>query len=186
VLDNYDSFTWNLVQGLEAEGARCVVHRSDRITLEEVAGLAPARVVLSPGPFGPDRTGICADVVRHFAATIPILGVCLGMQVIAAVAGAEVRPCGRPVHGKTAQIFHAGEGVMRGLPSPFLAARYHSLQVVPESLPECLHVTAHSEDGVIMACRLSGTLAEGVLFHPESFLTEHAPQIFRNFLGHDG
>jgi anthranilate/para-aminobenzoate synthase component II len=107
------------------------------------------------------------------------------MQVIAAVAGAQVHPSGHPVHGKAGRIFHDGEGVLRGLPSPFLAARYHSLHVVPEPLPESVHVAAWSEDGTIMGCRLAGTLAEGVLFHPESFLTEHAPQLFRNFLRYD-
>jgi anthranilate synthase component 2/para-aminobenzoate synthetase component 2 len=182
ILDNYDSFTWNLVQALEAEGARCVVRRSDSITLDEVEALAPARIVLSPGPFGPDRTGICPDVVRRFAATTPILGVCLGMQVIAAVAGARVAPSGMPVHGKTSEIHHEGAGVLRGLPSPFPGARYHSLQVVRESVPGGLEITARTPDGVIMGCRLRDTLAEGVLFHPESFLSSHSELLFRNFL----
>lgn len=182
VLDNYDSFTWNLVQALEAEGARCIVRRSDAMTVEEVEAMAPARIVLSPGPCGPEQTGICADVVRRFAPSIPILGVCLGMQVIAAVAGAMVQPSGRPVHGKVAEILHDGTGALRGLPSPFRGARYHSLCVVEDSVPEALEVTARTADGMIMACRLRGTRAEGVLFHPESFLTEGAHQFFRNFL----
>lgn len=182
VLDNYDSFTWNLVQALEAEGARCEVRRSDAISLDEIRALAPARIVLSPGPFGPERTGICSEVVRELSSEIPVLGVCLGMQVIAAVAGARVAPSGHPVHGKTAAVFHDGVGVLAGLPNPFLGARYHSLHVVPESVPDGLEVTARTADGVIMACRMRGTRAEGVLFHPESFLTEASPLLFRNFL----
>lgn len=184
VLDNYDSFTWNLVQGLEAAGAHCEVRRSDRIGLDEIRALRPARILLSPGPFGPQRAGVCGAVVRELAGEIPVLGVCLGMQVIAAVAGARVEPSGRPVHGKASPVFHHGAGVLAGIPSPFLAARYHSLHVVPYDLPLRLEVTAATEDGVIMAVRLRNTLAEGVLFHPESFLTEGADILFRNFLRH--
>lgn len=182
ILDNYDSFTWNLVQAVEALGAACVVRRSDRIALDEVVALAPRRIILSPGPFGPERTGICPEVVTRLADRVPILGVCLGMQVIATVAGAVVRPSGRPVHGKASPVCHTAQGVLRGLPSPFLAARYHSLHVDPVSVPPSLEITACTPDGVIMACRLRGTHAEGVLFHPESFLTEHGPSLLRNFL----
>src|SRR5690348_17084479 len=182
ILDNYDSFTWNLVQAVEALGARCEVRRSDRIVVEEVEAMAPRRIILSPGPFGPERTGICADVVRRFAECVPVLGVCLGMQVIATVGGARVRPSGRPVHGKASPVCHEGHGVLHGLPSPFLGARYHSLQVDPASVPEALEVTAWTQEGIIMGCRLRGTQAEGVLFHPESFLTEHGTQLLRNFL----
>jgi len=182
ILDNYDSFTWNLVQAVEALGARCVVRRSDRITLEEVEALAPRRIILSPGPFGPERTGICADVVRRMAGHIPLLGVCLGMQVIATVGGAVVRPSGQPVHGKASPVCHSQHGVLRGLPSPFFGARYHSLQVDPATIPGALEVTAWTGEGIIMGCRLRGTQAEGVLFHPESFLTEHGPKLLGNFL----
>lgn len=182
ILDNYDSFTWNLVEGLEAAGARCSVHRSDRIGLEQVIALAPDGIVLSPGPFGPAETGICAAVIHRFGASLPILGVCLGMQVIATAAGAAVAPSGRPVHGKSSRISHQGAGVLRGLPTPFDGARYHSLIVVPESVPENLEVTAWTGDGTIMACRLRGTRVEGVLFHPESFLTGPGPALFTNFL----
>ncbi|MBZ5578478.1 MAG: aminodeoxychorismate/anthranilate synthase component II [Acidobacteriia bacterium] len=182
ILDNYDSFTWNLVQAVEGLGARCIVRRSDRIDLEETAALAPRRVILSPGPYGPERTGICAGVVRRFASRIPMLGVCLGMQVIATVAGAAVAPSGHPVHGKASPVCHAGQGVLRDLPSPFWGARYHSLQVEPRSVPPALEVTAWTADGIIMGCRLRGTRAEGVLFHPESFLTEHGGALLRNFL----
>lgn len=183
LLDNYDSFTWNLVQALEALGAECVVRRSDRIGLEEVRALRPDRVVLSPGPFGPERTGVCADVVRALGDRIPILGVCLGMQVIASVAGAVISPSGRPVHGKAAPVFHHAEGVFAGLPNPLSGARYHSLQVDGGSVPASLEVTAWTADGVVMGCRWKGTRAEGVLFHPESFLTEQGPALLRNFLG---
>ncbi len=182
ILDNYDSFTWNLVHALGSLGAKCEVLRSDRIGLDEALTLKPDRIILSPGPFGPERTGICAQVVRDLAERVPILGVCLGMQVIATVAGARVVPSGRPVHGKAHAVFHDGSGVLSGLPNPFQAARYHSLHVDPESVPERLEINARTADGVIMACRIRGTLAEGVLFHPESFLTEWGPRMLGNFL----
>jgi anthranilate synthase/aminodeoxychorismate synthase-like glutamine amidotransferase len=182
VLDNYDSFTWNLVHGLEAAGARCAVHRSDRIDLSQVEAFGADGIVLSPGPFGPDQTGICSDVVREFGRRVPILGVCLGMQVIATTAGATVAPSGRPVHGKASRIFHYCVGVLRGLPSPFLGARYHSLVVDPASVPEQLEVTAWADDGTIMGCHMRGSRVEGVLFHPESFMTEAGAAIFANFL----
>lgn len=182
VLDNYDSFTWNLVQAFEAGGARCAVHRSDRIDLAGIAELAPERIVLSPGPLGPRQAGVCGEVVERLGRTVPILGVCLGMQVIATVAGAEVAPSGRPVHGKTSSVTHDGKGVLRGVPSPFRAARYHSLAVIPSTIPPALEVSAWTEDGTVMGCRMKDTLAEGVLFHPESFLTEHGAAILMNFL----
>jgi anthranilate synthase/aminodeoxychorismate synthase-like glutamine amidotransferase len=182
VLDNYDSFTWNLVQAIEASGAQCLVHRSDRIGLEEIEDVEPDRIVLSPGPFGPDKAGVCGDVIRRFMKRVPILGVCLGMQVIATVAGAAVVPSGRPVHGRTSAVTHDGRGVLRGLPNPFRAARYHSLVVLPSSVPPCLELTAWTEDGIIMGCRMRGQCVDGVLFHPESFLTECGPDLILNFL----
>ncbi len=182
VLDNYDSFTWNLVDGLESAGGVCLVRRSDRITLDEVAALAPDRIVLSPGPFGPCQAGICPEVVRAFASRIPILGVCLGMQVIAKSMGAAVHPSGRPVHGKASLIRHDGRGLLHGLPNPFRAGRYHSLIVDPPAAAPDFEPTAWTEDGQLMGCRLRGLPVEGVLFHPESFLTEQGARIFRNFL----
>ncbi len=182
VLDNYDSFTWNLVQALEAAGGSCLVHRSDRISLAEVKELAPDRIVISPGPFGPDQTGLCPQVVKSFSGRVPILGVCLGMQVIAKVMGADVRPSGLPVHGKASQIRHDDKGLLHGLPNPFLGGRYHSLVVDPSSVCAELEISARSEDGHIMGCRIRDRAVEGVLFHPESFLTEHGARIFENFL----
>ncbi len=182
VLDNYDSFTGNIVHILEDLGSHCEVHRSDKIGLDRIAALQPDRIVLSPGPFGPEKAGVCNEAVLAFSRDVPVLGVCLGMQVIASVAGASVRPSGCPVHGKTSPVFHAGNGIFAGLPSPFLAARYHSLHVVPESVPEELEITARTADGVIMACRMKGARVDGVLFHPESFLTEHGRLLFDNFL----
>lgn len=182
VLDNCDSFTWNLVHGLEVAGATCLVHRSDAITLAEVDVLRPDRIVLSPGPFGPARTGVCRDVLREYQQRVPILGICLGMQVIAVAAGAEVSPSGRPMHGKQDLIWHDDTGFLRGLPNPFPAARYHSLVVVPSSIPSDLTISAWSSDGVVLGCRSSSGTVEGMMFHPESFLTESGPRIFSNFL----
>jgi anthranilate synthase/aminodeoxychorismate synthase-like glutamine amidotransferase len=184
VLDNYDSFTWNLVQALESAAAdtTCLVYRSDRVTLSDVAALATDRIILSPGPFGPGQAGICPEVVEAFAGRIPILGVCLGMQVIAAAAGAKVVPSGRPMHGKASPIHHDDRGLLHGLPNPFTAGRYHSLVIDPDSIPPGLEISASSGTGEIMGCRLRGFPVEGVLFHPESFLTEHGARIFTNFL----
>jgi anthranilate synthase/aminodeoxychorismate synthase-like glutamine amidotransferase len=182
VLDNYDSFTWNLVQALEAAGGRCQVHRSDRLRLSEVEAIAPQGIVLSPGPFGPRQSGICPEVVRTFAGRVPILGVCLGMQVIATVLGADVRPSGQPVHGKASAITHDNRGVLHGLPNPFAGARYHSLIVDPAGASPDFEASAWTAEGTIMGCRMRGRPLEGVLFHPESFLTEHGGRVFENFL----
>jgi len=182
VLDNYDSFTWNLVQALESAGGRCVVHRSDRISVAEVKEIRPQWIVLSPGPFGPDEAGVCADVVKHFSSQVPILGVCLGMQVIAKTMGARVRASGRPVHGKASKIRHDNRGLLSGLPNPFLGGRYHSLIVDPPAVSSDLEVSAWSEDGYVMGCRMRGRPVEGLLFHPESFLTQNGGRIFDNFI----
>jgi anthranilate synthase/aminodeoxychorismate synthase-like glutamine amidotransferase len=157
VLDNYDSFTWNLVQTLEALSATCLVRRSDRIDVKGVAALRPDRIVLSPGPFGPERTGVCPDVVRALSPEAPILGVCLGMQVIAAVAGAAVGPSGRPVHGKASPVTHDGQGVFAGLPSPFLAARYPRL--VPGRMRH--HGGLGSPGGVLRVRRQGRGISQG-------------------------
>lgn len=182
VLDNYDSFTWNLVQSIESQGATCVVVRSDAIELEEILRLDLDRIVLSPGPFGPERSGICPEVVRRVSPAVPTLGVCLGMQVIAVSAGASVVPSGRPVHGKSRRVTHDGRGVLRGLPSPFDAGLYHSLIVDPGTVPEQLLITARDEDGTIMGCRIQGRPVHGLLFHPESFLTPLGDRILKTFL----
>jgi anthranilate synthase/aminodeoxychorismate synthase-like glutamine amidotransferase len=182
VLDNYDSFTWNLVHALEAAGGHCIVHRSDSITLPEIEALGPQRIVLSPGPFGPNQTGICREVVTAFRGRVPILGVCLGMQVIAELMGAQIHPSGRPVHGKTSKIVHDHQGLLRGLPSPFLGGRYHSLEVIPPGDSTDFEASAWTEDGQVMGCRMRRYAVEGVLFHPESFLTERGDLVFKNFL----
>jgi anthranilate synthase/aminodeoxychorismate synthase-like glutamine amidotransferase len=185
VLDNYDSFTWNLVQALEGLGARCAVHRSDAIGLDQIADLAPDRIVLSPGPLGPEETGVCRAVVRNRPGGAPILGVCLGMQVMADVAGAGVARAAAPVHGKTSRVTHDGRGVFAGLPSPLTVARYHSLAVDPASLPADWEPTAWIEgrlDATLMGCRHRTLALEGVQFHPESFLTEHGKEMLANFL----
>ncbi len=182
ILDNYDSFTWNLVDALESAGGTCLVHRSDRIHLSEVEALQPERIVISPGPFGPDQTGICQEVVQELGGRIPIFGVCLGMQVIAQTAGAVIRPSGHPVHGKASRIHHDNKGWLRGLPNPFWGGRYHSLTVDPMSVRAPLEVSAWTDDGQIMGCRIPGRAIEGVLFHPESFLTERGGRLFENFL----
>ncbi len=183
VLDNYDSFTWNLVQMMAAQGAECTVRRSDAVTLDEVASLHPDRIVLSPGPFGPERTGVCREVVDGLSADVPTLGVCLGMQVIAVAAGARVSLAGAPVHGKQCTVRHQGTGVLRGLPSPLQVGLYHSLIVDPASVDDGLEITATSDGGdIIMGCRMVERQAEGVLFHPESFLTEGGDRVLSNFL----
>jgi len=184
ILDNYDSFTWNLVQLLQAQGAECDVQRSDALTVEEALAGEPDRVVISPGPFGPESTGICRALVRQAPPTLPILGVCLGMQVIAVVAGAKVRASGRPVHGKQRQVDHEGSGILHGLPTPLHVGLYHSLIVDPETVPPDLVITARERGpGTIMGCSLPGRPVHGVLFHPESFLTECGDRLIANFLG---
>jgi len=182
MLDNYDSFTYNLVQYLGELNAEVRVVRNDMITLEEVAEIAPGRIVISPGPCSPNEAGISVPLIREFAGKIPILGVCLGHQAIGQAFGGEVVHAGRVVHGKTSTISHTGRGVFRGLPSPFIATRYHSLAIRRATLPTCLEVTAESEDGEIMGVRHRSLAVEGVQFHPESFLTEHGHALLRNFL----
>ncbi|MGH3089997.1 MAG: anthranilate synthase component II [Rubrobacteraceae bacterium] len=181
VIDNYDSFTYNLVQYLGELGAEVVVRRNDEITADEVLELHPDRIVVSPGPCTPNEAGVSVEVVEKLSGVTPILGVCLGHQSIGQAFGAEIAR-GEPVHGKTAKIHHDGEGVYRGLEQDFEATRYHSLVIEPESLPECLVVTSRTDDGTIMGVRHRELPVEGVQFHPESIMTRSGHDLLRNFL----
>jgi anthranilate synthase/aminodeoxychorismate synthase-like glutamine amidotransferase len=182
LIDNYDSFTYNLYQYLSELGAEVQVVRNDVITLAEVESMAPERIVISPGPGTPRDAGISVELIRRFAGRVPILGVCLGHQCIGEAFGGVVAGAGEIKHGKTSIIKHQGKGVLRGLPNPFEAIRYHSLAIQREGFPECLEVTAESESGVIMAVRHRQLAVEGVQFHPESILTPVGHDILRNFL----
>jgi anthranilate synthase component II len=183
VIDNYDSFTYNLVQYLGELGAEVRVMRNDVVTLDEIAQARPERIVISPGPGRPEHAGVTMDVIRRFGQTTPILGVCLGHQAIGAVFGGEVVRAGVPMHGKTSTIEHDGRGVFTGIPGPFLASRYHSLIVAEEGLPAELEVTARTrEDASIMGLRHRTWPVHGVQFHPESILTGEGHRILRNFL----
>ena len=182
MIDNYDSFTYNLVQYLGELGEEVKVLRNDEITLEGIERLAPARIVISPGPCTPDEAGISVPLVRHFAGKVPILGVCLGHQSIGQALGGRIVHARQLMHGKTSAIYHDGRGVFRGLPDAFTATRYHSLAIERASLPGCLEVSAWSGDGEIMGVRHRELAVEGVQFHPESILTEHGHQLLKNFL----
>ncbi|MHB1413992.1 MAG: anthranilate synthase component II [Chloroflexota bacterium] len=182
LIDNYDSFTYNLYQYLCELGAETVVRRNDALTVAEVEALAPERVVVSPGPGTPDQAGISADVVRLVGQHTPILGICLGHQCIGQAFGGRVVRAGELVHGKTSAIYHEGAGVLRDLPSPFAAARYHSLIVERATLPACLEVTAQTATGLIMGLRHRQLPIQGVQFHPESILTTVGKDLLRNFL----
>ncbi len=186
VLDNYDSFTYNLVQYLGELGATLAVHRNDRISLADVERLGPDGIVISPGPGDPDDAGVSNAVIRAFAGRVPILGVCLGHQCIGEVFGGVVARASEPVHGKTSWIHHDGRGVFAAVPSPFEATRYHSLIVRREGLPECLEVSAWTEEGLIMGLRHRTATVEGVQFHPESILTSVGKALLRNFLATGG
>ena len=182
MIDNYDSFTYNLVQYLGELGAEVQVYRNDALTLEQIAAWKPERIVISPGPCTPSEAGICVPMIRRFAGAIPILGVCLGHQAIGQAFGGKVVRAGRVMHGKLSEIAHRGEGVFAGLRSPFSATRYHSLVVERASLPSCLEVTAESDDGEIMGLRHRELPVEGVQFHPEAILTEQGHELLANFL----
>jgi anthranilate synthase component 2 len=182
LIDNYDSFTFNLVHFLGDLGARCDVVRNDKITVEEALARAPEAIVLSPGPCTPNEAGICCDLIRAAAGRIPVFGVCLGHQAIGQVFGGEVVRAPVPMHGKVTPVFHEGRGVFAGLPSPFNATRYHSLTVEASTLPDCLEATAKSGDGLIMGLQHRTMPIHGVQFHPESIASEHGHQILRNFL----
>ena len=182
VIDNYDSFVFNLVQYLGQLGAECEVRRNDEITVADVAGFGAAGVLLSPGPGTPERAGIMMDVIQEYAGKLPMFGVCLGHQAIGAAFGGTVTRAPELLHGKTSTVQHKGTGVLAGLPDPFTATRYHSLAVLPETLPAEIEVTAWTESGVVMAMRHRTLPIEGVQFHPESVLTEGGHTMLANWL----
>ena len=182
VIDNYDSFTYNLVQYLGEMGAELDVRRNDTLTIADVARMAPEKIVISPGPGTPDHAGITLELIREFGPKTPIFGVCLGQQAIGQALGGRVVRAEKLMHGKTSPVRHNGQGVFHGLPSPLEATRYHSLIVERESLPKSLEITAETDDGEIMGLKHKSWPLEGVQFHPESVLTEHGKQILRNFL----
>jgi anthranilate synthase/aminodeoxychorismate synthase-like glutamine amidotransferase len=186
VIDNYDSFTYNLVQYLGELGQEVRVVRNDEIAAADIAGLAPSTIVISPGPCTPNEAGISLEVIETYAGKIPILGVCLGHQAIGQAFGGKIVRAARVMHGKTSQISHDGRGMFTGLPNPFQATRYHSLLIERSSVPACLEITAESPDGEIMAVRHTSLPIEGVQFHPESFLTTSGKDLLRNFLTHGG
>ncbi len=182
MIDNYDSFTYNLVQYFGELGQTVVVRRNDQIALEEIPALAPQYIVISPGPCSPKEAGISVPLIKTYAGRYPILGVCLGHQAIGEAFGGEVVHAKELMHGKVSEVHHNDTGVFRGLPNPFRATRYHSLAVRRETLPTCLEVTAWTEDGEIMGLRHRTLAVEGVQFHPESILTEHGHALLDNFL----
>ncbi|MGQ9696603.1 MAG: anthranilate synthase component II [Armatimonadota bacterium] len=182
VIDNYDSFTYNLVQYLGELGAEVLVYRNDKITPDEIEQIQPDRIVISPGPCTPREAGISVDVIKRFAGKMPILGVCLGHQSIGYAFGGRIVRANRIMHGKTSMIYHDGKGVFEGIPSPFEAVRYHSLVIEPDSMPKCLSVTAWTDQQEIMGVRHKEFPVEGVQFHPESVVTQHGRQLLSNFL----
>ncbi|HRB28589.1 MAG: aminodeoxychorismate/anthranilate synthase component II [Nitrosomonas sp.] len=182
VIDNYDSFTYNLVQYFAELGERIVVFRNDQISLNKIAELSPDRIVISPGPCTPKEAGISLATIDQFSRDIPILGVCLGHQSIGQAFGGRIIHAKQLMHGKTSPIYHHGTGVFRNLPNPFIATRYHSLVIERASLPDCLEVTAWTEDDEIMGIRHKTLAIEGIQFHPESILSEHGHQMLQNFL----
>jgi anthranilate synthase component 2 len=182
MIDNYDSFTYNLVQYFGELGEDVRVFRNDQISLDAIAGLAPAYIVISPGPCTPNEAGISVPVIKRYAGDVPILGVCLGHQAIGQAFGGRIVHAKSVMHGKTSAIRHEGKGLFAGLPNPLTATRYHSLVIERSSMPECLEVTAWSEDGEIMGVRHRTLNVEGVQFHPESVLTPEGPTLLENFL----
>jgi len=182
LIDNYDSFTYNLYQYLCELGAEVEVVRNDAASLDELIAMQPERVVFSPGPSTPENAGISIDAIRHFGQQVPVLGVCLGHQCIGEAYGATVAHAGEIMHGKTSMISHDGKGVFAGLPEPFEAVRYHSLSIQPDSVPDVLEVTAHSRGGIIQGVRHRELPVEGVQFHPESILTVAGKALLQNFL----
>lgn len=186
IIDNYDSFTYNLAQYFAELGAEVQVVRNDAISLPDIEKFFPGGIVISPGPGRPEKAGITPQVISSFSGRLPILGVCLGHQAIGSVYGGEVIRAKKVMHGKQSLIHHDGRGVFKGIPSPFTAIRYHSLLVDPDSLPDCLEISARTEDGEIMGLRHRHYQVEGVQFHPESILTEHGYTMLGNFLDRCG
>lgn len=182
MIDNYDSFTYNLVQYLGELGEELIVKRNDEVTIEEIEALRPDFLMISPGPCSPNEAGISLSAIEYFAGKIPIFGVCLGHQSIAQVFGGEVVRAQKLMHGKTSQIFHDGKTIFSGIPIPFTATRYHSLIVKKETLPSCLEISAWTEDDEIMAIRHKTLPVEGVQFHPESIMTTHGMELLKNFI----
>lgn len=182
LIDNYDSFTWNLYHYLGELGAEVAVHRNDAISVEEAIALRPEGIVLSPGPCDPDKAGICLELIERAAREIPLLGICLGHQAVGQAFGGRIVRAPQPLHGKVSSVSHSGKGVFAGLPSPMQVTRYHSLMVERETLPRELEITAESEDGVIMGLQHRELPVHGVQFHPESIASEHGHQLLRNFL----
>ena len=182
MVDNYDSFTYNLVQYLGELGADVVVHRNDKITLKEIEEIRPERIVISPGPCTPEKAGISIEVAKHFAGKVPLLGVCLGHQSIAHAFGGRIIKAGKLMHGKTSMVKHDGKKLFLGLPNPFEATRYHSLVLDRETVPDGFDITAESDDGEIMGLRHRNMFIEGVQFHPESILTTSGKDLLKNFL----
>jgi anthranilate synthase/aminodeoxychorismate synthase-like glutamine amidotransferase len=182
MIDNYDSFTYNLVQYLGELGNEIRVFRNDQITIEEVEAMRPERIVISPGPCTPKEAGISVDLIKRFSGKIPILGVCLGHQAIGEAFGGDIVRAGRLMHGKTSMIYHDGKTIFRQLPNPFEATRYHSLIVKRETLPSCLEISAETKEGEIMGLRHKEFQVEGVQFHPESILTKSGKDLLKNFL----
>jgi anthranilate synthase/aminodeoxychorismate synthase-like glutamine amidotransferase len=182
LIDNYDSFTYNLYQYLSELGADVRVVRNDAVAIEQIEQFKPAQIVISPGPGSPKDAGISIDVIRHFSGRLPILGVCLGHQCIGEAFGGKVSNAGEIRHGKLSTISHDGRGIFSGIPNPFEAIRYHSLALQPETVPECLEVSATSENSIIMGVRHRTCMVEGIQFHPESIMTEPGKDLLRNFL----
>jgi len=182
MIDNYDSFTYNLVQYLGELGQDVQVHRNDEITLDEIARLKPQYIVISPGPCTPNEAGVSVPTIKQFAGKIPLLGVCLGHQSIGQAFGGNIIHAKQVMHGKTSMVSHADKGVFHGLPNPFQATRYHSLVIERETLPDCLEVTAWTDDNEIMGVRHKTLAVEGVQFHPESIMTEYGHEMLDNFL----
>lgn len=182
MIDNYDSFTYNLVQYLGEMGEELRIFRNDKITTDEIEAMKPDRIVISPGPCSPKEAGISVETIKRFAGKIPILGVCLGHQSIGYAFGGDVVRAGRLMHGKTSMIHHEDKGIFNGMPKPFEAIRYHSLVIEPSTLPDCLEVTAQTDIGEIMGVRHREYIIEGVQFHPESILTQEGKRLLRNFL----